>query len=417
MLRYEPLVISFDEIPEVARASAGPDSLPERRLLLARAVVPMSPVELITTLAYLTCDQSELVSKSAVATIENLPYGVLEEALKAVVSPSVLDVMARALPASRLGLHETVVQNRAADDETIAWISSRSEGNIIDIVARNQFRIQRCPKIVEAIYFNPHARMGVVLNLLEDAVRLGVDISAIPGYEEIVASIHGKDVAPPPPVILSPEDAQSEQPIELDPADLAAVEAAVAAAEAAEGASEEAAEPGEGIDDDTFERLLGNEPAAATSAESGKSDEGGPLGKSMSADLGKMSIPQKVRMALVGSETARRLLIKDSRRIVYMSVLKSPRLTDKEITEYAKNKALSEDVIRYIAANRDWTNQYSVKMALVANPKCPPIVAASFLRMMATKDVKFISKSHDVPGFVARAARQILGNREMGKRN
>jgi len=129
-----------------------------------------------------------------------------------------------------------------------------------------------------------------------------------------------------------------------------------------------------------------------------------------------MSVPQKVRLALLGSEAARRELIRDTRRIVYMSVMNSPRLTDKEISDFAKNKALNEEIIRTIATNRDWTASYAVKMSLITNPKCPPPLATQFMRLMQPKDVKNFARSHDVPGYVTRAAKQLLANWEMGKR-
>ena len=119
----------------------------------------------------------------------------------------------------------------------------------------------------------------------------------------------------------------------------------------------------------------------------------------------------------LGDEAARAMLIRDTRRMVYLSVMKSPRLTDKEISGYAKSRNINEEVIRMIASDRDWTKNYNVKLSLVSNPKCPPNTAVNFLRVLTTKDIKNISGSRDVPGYIARQAKQILDNREQGKRN
>ena len=47
--------------------------------------------------------------------------------------------------------------------------------------------------------------------------------------------------------------------------------------------------------------------------------------------ISKMNMAQKVRLAMVGDINARKLLIRDVKRSVYMTVLRSPRLTVKEI--------------------------------------------------------------------------------------
>jgi len=96
--------------------------------------------------------------------------------------------------------------------------------------------------------------------------------------------------------------------------------------------------------------------------------------------------------------------------------MKSPRLTDKEISDYAKNKALNEEVIRMIATNREWTHSYATKIALIENPKCPSALATGFLRVMTQKDIKGFARSHDVPGYIARAAKNILDAIEAGKK-
>ena len=54
-----------------------------------------------------------------------------------------------------------------------------------------------------------------------------------------------------------------------------------------------------------------------------------------------------------------------------MSVIRSPSITDGEIIAAASNRALCDDVIRYIANSREHIKDYAVKQALVNNPKCP----------------------------------------------
>ena len=111
---------------------------------------------------------------------------------------------------------------------------------------------------------------------------------------------------------------------------------------------------------------------------------------------------------MLGDINVRKMLIRDPKKTISMAVLKSPRLTDKEISDYAKNKALNEDIIRMIAKSREWTRNYATKLALLHNPKCPANMALSFLKMLRKKDVLAISRAKDVPAHVVRQAKAII---------
>ncbi len=154
----------------------------------------------------------------------------------------------------------------------------------------------------------------------------------------------------------------------------------------------------------------GEEEAEPEDPDSSALDKTAALWKKVAA----MSISQKVRAALLGNTEVRMLLVRDTRRLVFMSVLKSPRLNEKEIIFYARSRNLNEEIIRSIAFSRDWTKNYAVRAALVSNPKCPPNQAATFLRTLTTRDIKHLSQSKDVPGFIARSAKNLLQQREQG---
>ncbi len=244
----------------------------------------------------------------------------------------------------------------------------------MEILAHNQVRITRYPAILEALYFNPQAPMATVAAVLETCVRQGVDISHIPGHDEIVDSILGEVATPP--------------------------------AEEAEDA-EEGDEPRGGITDSEFQELLMG--AAASEGDSAKDedafDEHRPLNLSA---MQKMTVSQKVRLALVGNQSVRKLLIRDRDRVVQRAVLQSPRLNEKEIAAFARNKSLPDTIIRTIATRRDWVKNINVKTALVFNPKCPPEFAIRFIPSLSPRALKELSKSKEVPSYVMHAARRIL---------
>jgi hypothetical protein len=95
-----------------------------------------------------------------------------------------------------------------------------------------------------------------------------------------------------------------------------------------------------------------------------------------------------------------------------MAVLKSPKLTDKEIAGFASNKSLSDQVIRSIASRRDWVKNRAVKAALVLNPKTPARYALSFLSFLSDKELKGIRKNKEVPSYVTQAAIALISKRE-----
>jgi hypothetical protein len=68
-------------------------------------------------------------------------------------------------------------------------------------------------------------------------------------------------------------------------------------------------------------------------------------------------------------------------------------------------------VIRVIAANREWTRSYQVKLGLATNPKCPPPTAMKFLNHLQDRDLRSIMKSKDVPSLVSNHARRILSKK------
>ena len=74
--------------------------------------------------------------------------------------------------------------------------------------------------------------------------------------------------------------------------------------------------------------------------------------------------------------------MRDPNRMVAMAAIRSPRITDSEIVKAASNRSVCEEVIRYIANQRDLTKNYQVKLSLVQNPKCPVALSLKFLPLL-----------------------------------
>jgi hypothetical protein len=129
----------------------------------------------------------------------------------------------------------------------------------------------------------------------------------------------------------------------------------------------------------------------------------------------KMTNPQKIKLALSGGKEARGLLIRESNKQISKSVLDNPRITDGEIEFFAKSTNLSEDIMRKIGTNSDWTKKYLIAQALVNNPKCPAGIAVGFVSRMNDRDLSMLEKSRNISEAVRSAARQLSIKRKFKK--
>ena len=121
-----------------------------------------------------------------------------------------------------------------------------------------------------------------------------------------------------------------------------------------------------------------------------------------------MNVMQKVKLARMGNKDARGLLVRDRNKIVATAAIRSPKITDNEVESFARAKNLSEDVLRIIAANREWTRSYRVKLGLATNPKVSIQTGMKFLNFLQEKDLRNIMKSKDVPTPISTHARRLL---------
>ncbi len=128
-----------------------------------------------------------------------------------------------------------------------------------------------------------------------------------------------------------------------------------------------------------------------------------------------MTMPQKIKLALVGGKEARGLLIREPSKIIATSVLDNPRITTGEIEFFAKSANMSEDVIRKIGTNSEWSKKISVASALVSNPKTPIGISLGFINRLSNRELNILEKSRNIPTPVRIAAKNYLIKKKFGK--
>ena len=128
----------------------------------------------------------------------------------------------------------------------------------------------------------------------------------------------------------------------------------------------------------------------------------------------KMSPSQKIKLALTGAKDARGLLIRESSKIIALSVLANPRITTGDVEFFARSTNLQEDVIRKIGTNAEWTRKNAVISALVFNPKTPVGISLPFVIRLTDRDLGVLEKSRNVPEVVRTAARTRILKKKLG---
>lgn len=129
---------------------------------------------------------------------------------------------------------------------------------------------------------------------------------------------------------------------------------------------------------------------------------------SLLAQISKMDVGAKAKLAREGGQDARTILIKEGNKVVSMAVLANPKLTVQEIEIICASRNISEDILREVSKNRDWMKHYSVKLALVNNPKTPLGISLTLVNHIQKRDLKFLSKNKGVPEPIRVAARKLF---------
>lgn len=125
-----------------------------------------------------------------------------------------------------------------------------------------------------------------------------------------------------------------------------------------------------------------------------------------------MSVPQKIRLAMLGNREARKMLAHDRNQIVPKAVLRSPKLTDSEILTFAQERSTPEDIILAICKNRIWVKKYPIRLALVSHPKTPLSIAVQFLGYLHDKDLQALSRDKNISSALAQIAWQVFAKRK-----
>ena len=132
---------------------------------------------------------------------------------------------------------------------------------------------------------------------------------------------------------------------------------------------------------------------------------------SIAAQVARLSVPEKVELAVKGNREVRRILSRDASSMVARAVVGSPKLTEDDVISYAASSQTHEDVLRFIADSRQWVANRQVVNALVQNPRTPPPAAIRFLKSFQASELRILSQNRSLSAVVRQEARRLLAQR------
>ncbi len=370
--------VDLEKLAGPARKILDPGAPAPMRQMAAKGLAPgLKPADALTVVALLAESADEAIGTVARATLDKLPAPLLNGALGGDLPPGVLAVIAPRY-AQNAAVMEKILAHPAMPPAAVAAVAAAADEAVAELVATNEQRLLGNPEIIEKLYMNKATRMSTADRILELAVRNNVELTGIPAYREAATAIGMELIAEPSP--------------EPTPDDVLFKETEEASAQATVDAEREDTHR---VDEQTGEEVV--------------DDKFLPL----HARLASLTISQKIRRAMLGSAAERLLLVRDPNRLVAQAAIRSPSIQENEVVRISSSRNVSEDVLRIIALDREWTRSHQIKLNLVSNPRTPFAFAAKLLPHLREHELKALARSKNVPGAVVTAARQQLSRRNI----
>lgn len=388
--------IALEALPDSLRRMVGPAAPAPLRLMAARGLAPLKPAEQVTALYQLSVDDDAQLRAVANDTTGKLPDKILSAALGETLEPRVVHFLAQHLQ-QRRGFFEPLLLNRGTADDTVILLAHVAGERELEMIGTNEERILRCPDILTAMYLNKATRQSTVDRLVELCARNGVRPNGIPSFDDAAAAV--LEQGPP---------AFDGQQFDIDAQMQAAQEEAETLNREAEAkARTEGRATAEVIDEE-----LGG---PGRDLEDPDADKGKKKKEEKKVRIEDLPMTAKIRLAMTGNTFHRAILIRDTKKQVALAAVRSPAVTELEIQAWSANRALSEDVLRYIANSRTYLKDYQVKKNLCFNPKVPAALTMGLLQHLQLADLIKVSKSKNVPQNLVTTARRMVAQKQSKK--
>ncbi len=371
------------------------------QLAASRGALPLPQNDLLEILvAYFQGDDAELRANAA-ETLRSQPHAALESTITSSdLAPTVLGYLARQVDLP-VKIHQAVILNEQTPSDAIAEFAARSNnGSLLELISANQQLLIRNPQIIESIIANPNRTPEAERRATETRREF---FEKERGAQQIANELRaqGKNAAAE---FLE----QAEFAADLDGSGMSVDDAIFLAAhiEVPDRETDDSWMALEFIEE-IYEETEEQRRAAVSKIIGELKMEEGEIGSeriSMINRIMKMGVKDRVKLAMKGDREARNILIRDPNRLVSSAVVNNPRITEQEIEMIAAMRSITEDILRQVAVNRQWSKSYNVVHNLARNPRTPLANVVSILSRLQLRDLAALSKSRNVSDAVRRQA-------------
>lgn len=378
------------------RAIIGGTAPHQARLAAASGLLPLPQSDLLEVLVALRQSDDAEIAEAANETLASQDADDFLTAARAnETSIAVLDYLARFAQGSR-EIHEAIILNNKTPDEAIAGLaSSTSDTSLIDLIATNQQRLVRFPKIIDAILGNSDRSADAERRARETRREF---FEKERGAQQIAQELRSRGNHAAAEFF---ESADLTGGLSIEDAWLIAEHIEVSDAELDN--SWLPTERYEELKPETSEEHAANF-KRALEFERIERGEVPPERVSLIRRVMFMNAKDRMKLAMKGDREARSILIRDSNRVVATAVIQNPRVTDQEVENIAAMRTVADEVLRLIALNRNWARSYPIIHNLVRNPRTPIPTVISTLPRIRTKDLKNLSQNRNVSEATRRQA-------------
>jgi hypothetical protein len=335
------------------------------RLNAARGALPLPLPDLLVLQVGLQSDPSEEVARAAGVSLEKIPLTALMPILmEDGCDPALLDHFARSGRILGDDL-APIIAHPALPDSTIEALAADASSEVLNLIVTNETRIIGNPGLIELLRGNP--------NLSTDNRRRLIELARdFVGKEAVTAKGPGPEAKAP---------VSDEALTELALAAIAEAEAAGVDTSASMSAEDLAHFDEETRNTPLFQKIM------------------------------NLNVGQRLHLAMKGGSEARAILVRDTAKMVALQVMKSPKLSENEITAFAAMRNVHDEILRAIAKSREWTKSYAVIHNLVRNPKTPPGISMRFVARLGTRDLKILTADKNIPEVVRRTVSTLYQSR------
>jgi hypothetical protein len=360
---------SFEKIEKLIFEGEAP---PHIKIAAAKGALPFSPLSLLHLRVFLMKDNDKSVQSEASKGIQSIPEDSLLKMLNNRKCHSTVLAFYAAQAGEKNIYLESIVQNPSVPDDVLIAIAEKAPAEILELIMMNEQRLISSPSILEAMERNTLLQEHLKSKMIELREKfLSGEMKT-----ETVESDAEEELE-----LEEPKPAEGE---DLDPSAGELLEEEASTIDIDESFGESYIIEGDELESgpeeikDTYRKIL------------------------------VMSMPDKILTALRGAKSERAVLIRDSNRIISLTVLKNPKISEQEIESFSAMKHLDDEVLREIGRTREWTKHYSICFNLVRNPKSPPAISTTLMHRMTNADLKQLQIDKNVPELIRQMARKTL---------